>query len=841
LKGSLELTEADSHLRLCSAVTGAAVLSGGSALPPFSVAEPGVWRTKVPAGLQIDQLWVGGRFAIRARMPNEGFFYMQSPYEEERDGRTGKIVDLSKCAFVCGESEANALVKEAAERGIDNVYARIYQMWVMGIHRLSAFDPVRRVVRIVPDAERPVMNGWGLTTRYRLENLRVALDAPGEWYHDRQSSELLYIPRAGESPETTEAVVPVALKLLHVRGKDIGIRGVTFAYCGYDISNGEAGDQAQYKTPAAVEVEGAQSVEFAACSFRCLGPVGLRIGEGCHRVSVWDSLVEEFGVGGIHIGGWRRDGEVASGIVVSNNVIVGGIHIGGWRRDGEVASGIVVSNNVIRGGGRLLEGGVGVWIGFATDVEVSHNEICDLGYSGISSGWIWGYAQTPNARIRLNYNHVHDLGYSVLSDMGGIYTLGAHPDSEAIGNHIHDIWSSDLDGRGGWGLYADEGTSGMRFESNLVYRTKTGSFHHHFGRDNVVRNNIFAYAREFPIERTRIEGHRSFVCENNIVVWKNKTQAVRSRKPGDLKDTTRGLAFNRNVYFCPTGVGDTAFHGHAFSEWQQCGMDKDGIVADPLLEDPARGEWMPRLDSPAWRLGFGRFNPKEAGVRKNTSDPAWAGTKSLRYPTPPLAGQLPLTHRNAYSNDMEGYPEGGLPAAFKYQCPKGPSGKGNVKISSTEFPGRSHALEFADAADLPERGIPHVSGYFGTTCGVYVVSFSMMGEKGCEMDFCIRGEPPEFPLGILVRYCREDVSVNGENLVRVPAGSWWRVSISVDLEASVNPWRVCVEQDGQKIAEKNVPSKDPKFVIPGWIGWNSNAESEVRFWVDNFEVKTVRP
>jgi parallel beta-helix repeat protein len=303
----------------------------------------------------------------------------------------------------------------------------------------------------------------------------------------------------------------------------------------------------------------------------------------------------------------------------------GGVRIGEDNirdNEDERTSHITFDNNIIGSGGHIFMCAVGFWIGHSSDNTVTHNDIGDFRYTGISVGWRWGYGDSLAKRNTISYNHVHHIGQGVLSDMGGIYTLGPSEGTVISNNVFHDIYAYTY---GGWGLYTDEGSSGIVMENNLVYNTKTGGFHQHYGKGNVIRNNILAFSKFYQVQAARVEPHLSFTFERNIVFYDSGTLL------GGPWTKIR-VNMNNNCYWKTSGKKVT-FVGKSPAGWKdKTGHDKDSIIADPLFADPQDFDFRLKPDSPVFRIGFVPFDYSKARVYGKR---AWI-TKAESLPVPPL-------------------------------------------------------------------------------------------------------------------------------------------------------------------------------------------------------------
>lgn len=352
----------------------------------------------------------------------------------------------------------------------------------------------------------------------------------------------------------------------HVR-----LRGLTFQHSEWWPGRDDPmGDQAAVRVPAMVQGEGIRHCVLENCTLAHAGNYGIHLSHGCQNNRIVGCDLFDLGAGGIKIGDTDQADDPA-------------------RQTHHNA----VTDNHIFDCGLVFHHAVGIWIGQSFANQIAHNHIHDLYYTGISCGWTWGYGKTLAHDNVIKFNHVHDLGKAWLSDMGGIYTLGTQPGTVIRSNIFHDINGYNY---GGWGIYFDEGSTHILAENNLVYRTSHGGFHQHYGKENIVRNNIFALSRDAQIRRTRQEPHLSFTFERNIVYWQEGKLLDGSFDKGNV-------AFDKNLYW-HANAGPIRFDKLTLQEWQAKGMDKLAVVADPLFASPEKNDFTLAAQSPASRVGF---------------------------------------------------------------------------------------------------------------------------------------------------------------------------------------------------------------------------------------------
>ena len=596
IKTPITLTGADSGtsafpIRYQADAGAQPVISGGQVISGWSQGTDGTWWVDIPAVKQgswyFEQLWINGHRARRARASNDTVTYSYGVQERQIG------TNLYQQTITVNPQDIQ-LLSGLTSRELKDVSFVALHKWNTTRRFIYSANVQAGTISVRSSAPMSTYNPMTAWMPYYIENFRPALDQPGEWFLSR-AGRLYYMPRADEDMRTAKVVAPVSNQLLTLSGNPytgsyveyVSFDGLSFQHSQWLTPAGGVDPSASSSASASILVQGARNVDFSNCEVAHTGTYAMWLWYGTRDSTLRHCKLEDLGAGGLRIG---------DGVSTETST--------------SFTTRVTIDNNIIRHGGRVFHNAYGIWIGDSSDNVVTHNEIADFFEHGISVGWTWGYASNPTVRNQISYNHIHHLGWRLLSDMGGIHTLGISTGTVLRNNVINDIYPYSY---GGWGLYLDEGSSQIVARDNLVFNAMSASFELNYGRSNVVSNNIFADGLTVQLQKTRQESQNSLNFTNNIVYW----------KAGDLFKgywDTPDVTFAANLYF--NASGPVWFGWMDFATWQSGGRDAGSMVADPLFVDPDHADFRLNANSPAFAIGFQPFDSSLAGVY---GDVSWLG------------------------------------------------------------------------------------------------------------------------------------------------------------------------------------------------------------------------
>lgn len=454
------------------------VLSGGRQIHGWSHVGDGLFRAEV-GDLVTRHLFVDGQRAVRARSGANpaGFAKTDGGYLAPDDSMASwqNISDIEILSNVYWRSY---------RCGLDRIEGRLLVVDSACWANAQIGAPFFSIQQVT----------W-------IENAKELLDEPGEWYLDRDKGQLYYKPLPGQDMQSTRVVAGVLEELIRGEGtldspiRNLRFVGLVFAdttWLGPDSVEGYVEVFAGFRrlgtgerTPSAVSFLAARNVTFSRNIFTRLGQGGLNLEHGSQDNLVSGNHFADLSGAGIHLGGIDiRDHHPTDGrIVVRGNEI---------------------SNNYISRIGQEFFGSVGIWNGYTQDTLIAHNELTDLPYSAISSGWGWGCVDpggnsflscnagyedpTTLGDVHIVSNRIHDI-MQVNSDGGGIYTMGAQAGSTIEGNYISGLKGAHPR----IGLYFDSGSRYILVERNLVHDAPLVLFDK--GGDLVFKNNYWTVER----------------------------------------------------------------------------------------------------------------------------------------------------------------------------------------------------------------------------------------------------------------------------------------------------------------------------------------------------------
>ena len=467
-----------------------------------------IWSAEAPLignrRVETRQMWVNGHKVQRAAQFPDGGLEQMIDFNPEEQTIT---IPVSQ----------NVNPKRLQNAG--QLEMIVHQRWAIAILRVKSIDVKdgQAVVRFhEPESHlefahpwpQPVIGGEKGNSSFCLTNALELLDQPGEWFQEYPSGTIYYYPQASENMETAEVIIPALETLVTIDGtlsrpvKHIQFNGITFAhtswmrpsYQGHVTLQGgfplldayklqepglpekaELENQAWITRPeTAIRVRGAEHIDFKHCTFRHLSSTGLDYEWAVTASSVEDCQFTDIGGTALLVGAFPDGGFETHIPFIPADVR-------------ELCSHITIRNNIISNVTNEDWGCVGIGTGYVRNMDISHNEVCHLNYSGICVGWGWTSLESGMCNNRIEANYVHHFARR-LYDAGGLYTLSNQPGSVMRNNRIeHLIEAPYATNDRAFYIYLDEATDGYTMENNWCPAERFDS--NRPGKKNVWKNN----------------------------------------------------------------------------------------------------------------------------------------------------------------------------------------------------------------------------------------------------------------------------------------------------------------------------------------------------------------
>ena len=467
-----------------------------------------IWSAEAPLignrRVETRQMWVNGHKVQRAAQFPDGGLEQMIDFNPEEQTIT---IPVSQ----------NVNPKRLQNAG--QLEMIVHQRWAIAILRVKSIDAKdgQAVVRFhEPESHlefahpwpQPVIGGEKGNSSFCLTNALELLDQPGEWFQEYPSGTIYYYPQADENMETAEVIIPALETLVTIDGtlsrpvKHIQFNGITFAhtswmrpsYQGHVTLQGgfplldayklqepglpekaELENQAWITRPeTAIRVRGAEHIDFKHCTFRHLSSTGLDYEWAVTASSVEDCQFTDIGGTALLVGAFPDGGFETHVPFIPADVR-------------ELCSHITIRNNFISNVTNEDWGCVGIGAGYVRNMDISHNEVCHLNYSGICVGWGWTSLESGMCNNRIEANYVHHFARR-LYDAGGLYTLSNQPGSVMRNNRIeHLIEAPYATNDRAFYIYLDEATDGYTMENNWCPTERFDS--NRPGKKNVWKNN----------------------------------------------------------------------------------------------------------------------------------------------------------------------------------------------------------------------------------------------------------------------------------------------------------------------------------------------------------------
>lgn len=494
---TLALNAADSgtngHTVRWQAAPGATpTISGAKTISGWTSAGNGIYKASV-GSLDFRQLYVNGQRATRGRYPDNGsWFQIQS------SSASNKTITVPASAV--GSWTSTGAPEMVLETQWGESYLRVKSVVVSGQSATVSFQDAES--NILFQRPYPILSNG---SPFHWEASQAFVTQPGEWYLDNANGVVYYKPRPGEDLSTASVTAPALQTLVDVSGanldsqaSNISFSGITFtgttwtrpttsgylnAQGGlYNLSANMQNQQYVGRPPAAVHVSDASNITFSGDQFTNIGSTALDLDHGTTNSTAIGNVVHDVSGNGIMIGKFS-DPDVEYHSLYNPPSTPAGSDV----RD--VAKGNTITDNLITRIGLDYYGTAAINAGWVNSTTITHNEISDVPWAGISVGWGWQHTQGALGNNTVTTNDISNA-VNRLCDTGAIYHLSVDPGSTYSNNYIHDmVPTAAACGSPIPGIYLDEGSDQLTVSNNVISNTPDGVHQNYTGSNLTISNN----------------------------------------------------------------------------------------------------------------------------------------------------------------------------------------------------------------------------------------------------------------------------------------------------------------------------------------------------------------
>jgi hypothetical protein len=629
------------------------IISGGRRLicnwKPY---KDGILMTEVAPGLEFTQLFVNGKRQIRARYPN---FDPSSPGKSGYVQAAGSIPTGTPNPYA--EPNDDMTYSVQAPRGVrfdpatfskktwahpENAEIHIFQAsyWGNLQWKIRAIDFSTNSIWF-GDGGQQIGAKWSThpaavneKSRFFIENVFEELDAPGEWFLDKNKSILYYYPEPSDDLHSALIEVPLLEHAIEFNGtqtdpvEHVSLRGFRVAHTvstylkTYEVPS--LSDWSVHRG-GAVFAEGTRNCSVEDCWFDAVGGNAIFV-NNCNR---------EFVVTGCK---FTETGDSAICFVGDLEKTNGTQRAYPYKCE--------ASDNLIHDCGFYGKQIAGVYISRAKRITASHNLIYNMPRAAICIGdGTWG------GHI-IEYNHTHDTVRET-SDHGPFNAWGrdrgwalAQSHGTYTPDRSLDVWEALIDTmepvivrhnffdeKSGWGLDLDDGATNYEIYNNISVGGVSMKLRE--GAYRKVYNNVWYLAKSAPCFHVGNNyNHDQYF--NNITVmdpggtqwpegwpwWPQMFYSV-------IAPPAIGPWFEKidnNCFYCSGGEfqavvdqlrsedGKRNARRYNLEEWRNLGFDQHSFFGDPQFVDAANHNFQVHPESPALKIGFKNFEMGKWGL-----------------------------------------------------------------------------------------------------------------------------------------------------------------------------------------------------------------------------------